>query len=85
MPFIPPLNIPRSPDRVRSTVDDKGDESVASSSKLSVSTPKKKLIPREQPTHKGSQHSIPRTKSISLSSDKSLQNDVAILQLKSSR
>jgi len=50
MPYIPPLNIPKSPDRVRSSLEEKIDESVASSSKVHSSTPKKKLVPRD-PTH----------------------------------
>ena len=53
MPFIPPLNLPGSPERLRSALEDRVHESNASSSKLQSSTPKKKLIPRE-PSHKGS-------------------------------
>ena len=78
MPFIPPLNLPGSPERVRSAIDDRINESNASSSKLQANTPKKKLIPRE-PSHKGSQNSISNGKMSSISMDRSIQNDLAIL------
>jgi hypothetical protein len=71
MPFIPPLNLPSSPDGNRSHEEIKNDDSSFSSSKLSSSTNKKRLIPRE-PSHKSSNHGKGPSNASSMTIDKSI-------------